>query len=137
MTSPSAPWPRPGHAVPTVPRADRVQARGFVPSALDLVSGLPGQPVGAVSLAADAPASALPDPALLAVPALTRSGIPVGGRLSPLDVEHPEALAGGRESWGLPKARAPFTWPAGDQRQVMVRQDGRVVWTPHDGRPRR
>jgi acetoacetate decarboxylase len=137
MTYPSAPWTLQGSAVHTVPLVDRVQARAFVPSALDVVSVLPGQTVGVVYLAAYGPESALPYHELIVAPALTRYRTHVGCWISYIYVDHPEALAGGREIWGLPKELAPFTWQTGEQNQVSVRQGDRVVCTLHDGRLRR
>jgi acetoacetate decarboxylase len=137
MTYPSAPWTLQGHAVHTLQLVDRVQARAFVPSDLDIISVLPGQTLGVVYLASYGPESALPYHELIVVPALTRSGIHLGFWISHIYVDHPDALAGGREIWGLPKELAQFTWLTGEQRQVMVRQDDRVVCTLHDGRPRR
>jgi acetoacetate decarboxylase len=137
MTYPSAPWTLKGSAVHTVQLVDRVQARAFVPSGLDMVSVLPGKTVGVVYLASYGPESVLPYHELIVVPALARYGMHVGGWISHIYVDHPDALAGGREIWGLPKELAQFTWQAGDQSQVTVRQGGRVICTLHYGRPRR
>jgi acetoacetate decarboxylase len=112
MSYPSAPWPLQGDAVHTLQLVDRVRARAVVPSALDMVSGLPGQTLGVVSLASDGPGSVLPYNELIVVPALTRSGIHAGWWISHLTVDHPDALAGGREIWGLPKELAQFTCAA-------------------------
>jgi hypothetical protein len=60
MTYPSAPWTLRGHAVHTLRLVDRVQARAFVPSGLEIVSVLPGRTLGGVYLAAYGPGSALP-----------------------------------------------------------------------------
>jgi acetoacetate decarboxylase len=136
MTYPSAPWTLHGHAVHTLRLVDRVQARAFVPSGLDIVSVLPGKTLGVVYLAAYGPGSALPYHELIVVPALVREGTHVGGWISYIYVDYPEAMAGGRQIWGLPKELARFTWETGDERQVTVRQDGRVVCTLHYGRPR-
>jgi acetoacetate decarboxylase len=116
MTYPSDPWTRYGRAVHTLRLVGRVQARAFVPSGLDVISVLPGKTLGVVSLAAYGPGSALPYHELVVVPALVRAGTRVGGWTSHLSVEHPDALAGGREIWGSPKALAPFTWQIGEQR---------------------
>jgi acetoacetate decarboxylase len=137
MTYPAAPWTLKGYAIQTLQLVDRVQARSFVPSDLDIVPVLPGKTVGVVYLAAYGPGSVLTYHELIVVPALVRDGTHVGGWISHIYVDHPDAMAGGREIWGLPKELAQFTWQIGDERQVTVRQDERVVCTLHYGRPRR
>jgi acetoacetate decarboxylase len=136
MTYPSAPWRLRGHAVHTLRLVDRMQARAFVPSGLDVISALPGRTLGGVYLAAYGPGSALPYHELIVVAALVRDGAHVGGWISHIYADHPDAMAGGREIWGLPKALARFVWQTGDERQVTVRQDGRAVCTLRYGRPR-
>ena len=57
------------------------------------------------------------------------------------DLPHLRRPSRGDGGWppdlGTPKELARFTWETGDERQVTVRQDGRVVCTLHYGRPRR
>jgi acetoacetate decarboxylase len=138
MTSyPPAPWTLHGHAVHTLRLVDRVRARAFVPPGLDVISVLPGKTLGGVYLAAYGPGSALPYHELIVVAALVRAGTHVGAWISHIYVDHPDAMAGGREIWELPKALAQFTWETGNGRRVTVRQDGRVVCTLHYGSPRR
>jgi acetoacetate decarboxylase len=137
MTYPSAPWTLKGYAVQTLRFVDSVQARCFVPSDLYIVSVLPGKTLGVVYLASYGPESVLTYNELIVVPALARYGKNVGFWISHIYVDHPDSMAGGREIWGLPKELAQFSWQAGEQSHVMVRQDERVVCTLHYGRPRR
>jgi hypothetical protein len=137
MTYPSAPWTLKGAAVHTLRLVESVQARAFVPSDLDVVSVLPGKTLGVVFLASYGPDSDLTYHELIVVPALTRRGKNVGFWISHIYVDHPDAMLGGREIWGLPKELAQFTWQIGEQSHVLVRQGEGRVCTLRYGRPRR
>lgn len=137
MTYPSAPWTLRGYAVQTVQLVDLAQARPFVPPDLVIVSVLPGRTLGGVYLSSYGPGSVLTYSELLVVPALTRYGRRLGFWISHIYVDHPDSRAGGREIWGLPKELAQFTWQAGEQSHVMVRQGEQVLCTLHYGPQRR
>lgn len=87
----------------TLRLVDHARARAFVPPGLDVISVLPGKTLGGVYLTAYGPGSALPYHELIFVAALVRMGAHVGGWISHIYVDHPEAMAGGRESGGCPK----------------------------------
>lgn len=127
MAYPPAPWTLVGHAVQTLQLVDTRQARSFVPSELKMVSVLPGRTIGGVYLASYGPGSVLEYNELIVAAALTRHAGRSGFWISHIYVDDADSVAGGREIWGLPKELAQFTWERGEQRQVLVRHEDRLL----------
>lgn len=136
MAYPPAPWTLRGYAVQTLQLVDTRRARQFVPSGLPIVSVLPGKTLGVVYLASYGPGSTLEYNELIIVPALTRYARKLGFWISHIYVDNPDSMIGGRELWGLPKEMAQFTWDRGEESQITVRQNGRLLCTMQYGRPR-
>jgi acetoacetate decarboxylase len=116
-----------GHALQTLQLVDTKRARPFVPSELRIVSVLPGKTLGGVYLASYGPGSVLEYNELIVVDALTRHAGRSGFWISHIYVDNADSVAGGREIWGLPKDLAQFTWERGEQRQVLVRHEDRLL----------
>lgn len=105
---PPAPWQLQGRAVIHTQWLDAAAARQAVPPELALVTPVPGKTLGAVYFASYTAGSSLEYRELIVVPATVRCGMKVGIWISHIYVDHPQALAGGREIWALPKQEAEF-----------------------------
>jgi acetoacetate decarboxylase len=127
MTYPPAPWTLKGFAVQTIRLVDTAKARPFIPPDLDIVPIFPGKTLGLMYLASYGQGSALSYNELIVVPALARHGKNVGFWISHIYVDHSDSMAGGREIWGLPKELARFEWRLGEESEVLVSQDERVL----------
>ena len=132
---PAAPWINKGYALLALRLVDVARARAFVPPALRVVSVLPGKTLGVVYFANYGPGSTLSYLELIVASGLVRYGSRTGFWIQHIYVDSAEALAGGREIWGLPKEMAEFHWERERRIYVEARQDGRLLAQVEGGLP--
>lgn len=108
MQYPPAPWRLKGHAVVQLQLLATARVRPFVPSALAVVSVVPGRTLGGIYLASYGVGSTWEYHELIVIPALVRHRGRVGGWVSHIYVDDQVSLAAGRAIWALPKQPADF-----------------------------
>lgn len=127
MPYPPAPWTLQGYSLQTVNLVDVDKARRFIPSALEMISVLPGKTVGGLYISHYGPGSTLEYNELIVVAGLTRRAGKIGAWISHIYVDNPDSVAGGREIWGLPKELAEFHWHQSGPGSVTVQQGSQVL----------
>ncbi|NJK53965.1 MAG: acetoacetate decarboxylase family protein [Leptolyngbyaceae cyanobacterium SU_3_3] len=127
MAYPQAPWALKGYAFLTLHLIDLAKASSFIPAELAIVPSIYGKTLGGIYLSQYTHGSDLIYSELIVVAGLIRRNGVVGSWISHIYVDNPDAMAGGRDLWGLPKQMAEFHWESGEMGQVTVRQEGQIL----------
>lgn len=107
---PPPPWTLRGDGLLVLRWLPLREAQRHVPPEVRLVSLLPGRTLSAVFCGHYDDGSTLHYNELIFAPGLARARGRIGWWISRIWVDHPLALEGGRETWGLPKQYARFEW---------------------------
>jgi hypothetical protein len=129
VAHPPLPWKLniDGAMISTVQLVDVDLVRPALPEGFEVVSVLPGKTVGGVYLARYGPGSTVEYNEFGIFPAYVRYGRRSGLWVAMLYVDNTDSLNLARETLGLPKEMAEFTYEAGRSARVDVRQDGKPI----------
>lgn len=129
MAYPPAPWILQGYACQTLQLVDSASARPLVPREMEICYLWPDKTLGGVYLASYGSGSVLEYNELFVAAALVRYAGRLGFFCSHVYVDSADAVAAGREIWGLPTEIAQFSWEKSKQGRVTVRQSERLLCT--------
>src|SRR5690349_21774012 len=122
LSYPPAPWRLRGASVQSLRLVRVEQAHRFVPAGVRIVPVVPRRTLAAMYCARYEAGSTLQYSELAMAPALVRTRGKIGFWISHLYVDNPVSVAGGRETWHLPKQLAAFHWNA-EGHEVLVTQE--------------
>ena len=119
MTYPAPPWLLKGFGFQTFQLSDVKEARLHIPKIFNIISILPGKTPSGIYVAKYEQGS-LSYSELIFIRGLVRFKSKIGFWCSPLFVDHPLSVQGGREIWHLPKQLADFHWKNREQVSINL-----------------